>query len=155
MNESLFKIEKKKYNKSNLMYNRLSFCSYSDNKKFDSLSLKLKYSYLLIFYVDLQKLIKMKPQKLDKIKEKEKVYNTLSELYNKRFENCYDEYNKLSDVKKNKYNKKLKSKKLKVEHYDYDRWFREEEKNDEEKLDDVPLPEGDEEEVKKGKWMKI
>ena len=133
------------------MYNRLSFCSYSDNKKFDSLSLKLKYSYLLIFYVDLQKLIKMKPQKLDKIKEKEKVYNTLSELYNKRFENCYDEYNKLSDVKKNKYNKKLKSKKLKVEDYDYDRWFREEEKNDEEKLDDVPLPEGDEEEVKKGK----
>ena len=80
------------------MYNRLSFCSYSDNKKFDSLSLKLKYSYLLIFYVDLQKLIKMKPQKLDKIKEKEKVYNTLSELYNKRFENCYDEYNKLSEI---------------------------------------------------------
>ena len=152
MNESLFKIEKKKYNKSNLMYNRISFYSYSDDKKFDTLSLKLKYSYLLIFYVDLQKL---KPQNLDKIKENEEVHNTLSELYNKMFENCYAEYNNLSDVKKNKYNKKLKFKKLKVEHYDYDSWFREEEKDDEEKLDDMPPPEGDEEEVKKRKRMKI
>ena len=134
------------------MYNRISFYSYSDDKKFDTLSLKLKYSYLLIFYVDLQKL---KPQNLDKIKENEEVHNTLSELYNKMFENCYAEYNNLSDVKKNKYNKKLKSKKLKVEHYDYDRWFREEEKDDEEKLDDMPPPEGDEEEVKKRKRMKI
>ena len=43
----------------------------------------------------------MKPTKLDKIKEKEKVYNTVSELYNKRFDNYYDEYNKFLDVKKN------------------------------------------------------
>ena len=40
-----------------------------------------------------KKLIKMKPTKLGKIKEK--VYNTASELYNKRFENYYDEYNEL------------------------------------------------------------
>ena len=37
----------------------------------------------------MQKLIEMKPIKLDKIKEKEKVYNKASELYNKRFKNCY------------------------------------------------------------------
>ena len=42
----------------------------------------------------------MNPIKLDKIKEKEKVYRTVSELYNKRFKNYYDKYNKLSDVKK-------------------------------------------------------
>ena len=38
----------------------------------------------------------MKPIKLDKIKENEKLYNKVSELYNKRFENYYDEYHKLS-----------------------------------------------------------
>ena len=52
----------------------------------------------------MEKLIKMKPTKLDKIKEKEKVHNTVSELHNTRFENYYHEYNKLSDVKKYKYN---------------------------------------------------
>ena len=41
----------------------------------------------------------MKPIKLDKIKEK-KVYNSVSELYNTRFENYYGKYIKLSDVKK-------------------------------------------------------
>ena len=42
----------------------------------------------------------MKLTSLVKIKEKEKVHNTASELYNKRFENYYSEYNKLSDDKK-------------------------------------------------------
>ena len=77
----------KKYNNSNLIYNRISFYSYSNNKEFDSLSQKSKYSYLLSFYDDFQKFIKMKPIKLDKIKEKLRVYNTVSELCNKRFEN--------------------------------------------------------------------
>ena len=44
----------------------------------------------------------MKSLKLDKTKEKEKLHNTMSELYKKRFENYYDEYNKLPDVKKKK-----------------------------------------------------
>ena len=86
VNESLIKKEKptlKKYNnKSNLIYNRLSFHSYSDDKKFDSFSFKSKYLYLLNFY-DLEKLIKMKPTNLSKTKEKENLYNTVSELYNK------------------------------------------------------------------------
>ena len=33
------------------------------------------------------------------------MHNTVSELYNKRFENYYEEYNKLSGINKNKYNK--------------------------------------------------
>ena len=33
----------------------------------------------------------MKLTILDEIKEKEKVYNTVSELYNKRFQNYYDD----------------------------------------------------------------
>ena len=56
-------------------------------------------------------------------------------------------------LKKNKYNKKFKSKNLKLEDYDYDRWFAEDELNDEEKLDDM-LPRGDKE-VKEGKELKI
>ena len=76
VNESLIKKEKptlKKYNnKSNLIYNRLSFHSYSDDKKFDSFSFKSKYLYLLNFY-DLEKLIKMKPTNLSKKKKKRKT----------------------------------------------------------------------------------
>ena len=34
--------------------------------------------------------------------------NTVSELYNKRFEHCYDKYYELSDVKKVKLEQKLK-----------------------------------------------
>ena len=86
------------------------------------------------------------PIKLDKIKEKEKVYRTVSELYNKRFKNYYDKYNKLSDVKKK--GTKLKPKNWKLENYDYNRWFTEEELDDEGKLDEMPPLEGDEEEEK-------
>ena len=111
MNESLIKQEKKKYNKSNLIYNGLRFYSNSGDRTFDNLSFKSKYSYLLSFYDDLEKLVRMKTTKLDKINVKERVYNTVGELYNKRFENYYDEYNKLSDVKKIK---KFKSKNLKT-----------------------------------------
>ena len=56
-------------------------------------------------------------------------------------------------LKKNKYNKKFKSKNLKLEDYDYDGWLGEDELDDEEKLDDMP-PRGDEE-VKEGKELKI
>ena len=66
-NESLIKKEKDKYNRSNLIYSRLSFYSYSNDKNFNSLSFKSKYSYLLNFYKDLQIFIKMKPIKLGKI----------------------------------------------------------------------------------------
>ena len=38
--------------------------------------------------------------KLDKVKEKEKLYNTVSKLYNKWFENHYDEWCKKNKNKK-------------------------------------------------------
>ena len=74
-------IPKKKYNKSNLIYNRLSFYSYNNDKRFDSLSFESKYSQLLDFYDGLKKMIKMKPRNLTEKKEKEKGYNTVSGLY--------------------------------------------------------------------------
>ena len=158
MNESLIKkqpvarkIAKKKYNKPNIIYNRLSFYNYSDDKKFDRLS---KYSYLLNVYDDLQKLIKMKPINLGKIKEKEKVHNIVSELYNKRFENYYYDCNELSDVKKDELEQKFKPINLKLKDYDYDEWFVEKELDDEEELDYMSQLEGDEE-VREGKGLKF
>ena len=62
----------------------------------------------------MQKLIIEKPTELRKVKEKEKVYNTVIELYKKWFENYYDEYNELSDVKKDKLDEKLKLINLKL-----------------------------------------
>ena len=48
-----------------------------------------------------KKLIRMNKKKKNRYdKRKIKLYNTVSELYDKRFDNYYDEYNKLSDVKK-------------------------------------------------------
>ena len=51
----------------------------------------------------------MKLTKLVKIKWKEKVYNTVIELYNKRFENGVNEYNELLDVRKDELDQKFKS----------------------------------------------
>ena len=42
----------------------------------------------------------MKPTKLYKVTGKEKGYNTVSEIYNNRFEKYSNEYNKSSDVEK-------------------------------------------------------
>ena len=42
----------------------------------------------------------MKPIEWDKIEEKENVCNRASELYNTRFKNYCDQYDKLSDDKK-------------------------------------------------------
>ena len=47
----------------------------------------------------------MKSTNLGRIKKK--VYNTTNELYNKRFENHFDEYNELSDAKKDKLDQKF------------------------------------------------
>ena len=95
----------------------------------------------------MQKLIKIKPTKLGNIKEK--LYNTASVLYDKMFENLYNECNELPNVKKDKPNEKFNPINLKLKNYDYDGWFTEEEKelNDKEELDDLQPLEGDEEEV--------
>ena len=89
-----------------------------------------------------------------------KACNRASELYNKRFENYYYEYNELSEVKKDKLGQKLKPINLKnidyrLKEYDYDGFFAEEEKElyDDGKLDDMPPPEGDG--AKEGKKLKF
>ena len=96
----------------------------------------------------------MKPTNLVKIKEREKVYNTVSELYNKRFENYYDKYNELSDVKKDKLDQKFKPLNFKRKYYGYHGWFKEEEIDEKEELDDLPPLRGNEE-VKERKGLKI
>ena len=103
----------------------------------------------------------MKLRNLAKKKEKEKVYNTKSELYNKRFENYYGQYDELSDTEIDKLNQKFKLINLKLKDYDYDGWSTEEEldnkrlEGDEEGLNYLPPQEDVEEEVKEEKGMKI
>ena len=108
VNESLNKEEvgaktltKNKYNKSHLVCHKFSFQGYSDNEKFDSFSFKSKYSYLITFHDKyLKELSEIKLTKISQKKEKEKVYDAATELYNKPFQKYYDEFQKLSDAKK-------------------------------------------------------
>lgn len=48
----------------------------------------------------MKKIRKIKPTKLSKKKEKEKVYNSASEIYSEWFENYYDEFEELLHAKK-------------------------------------------------------
>ena len=129
----LKKCHRKENDEPNLIYNRLIFHGHSNDKKLDILSFKPKYSFLLSFYDDLEKLIKMKPRNLIKKKEKAKVHKSVTKLYNKQFEDFCDKYYKLSDAKKNNPGQKFKATNLKLKAYDYDGWFMEEE------LDGIPL----------------
>ena len=72
----------------------------------------------------------------------------------RRFENYYDEYNELSDVKKDKLDQKFKPINLKLKHYNCDGWFTEQLDDEEELALDLPPLEGNEE-VKEGKGLKI
>ena len=65
------------------MYNELSVLRlwHSDDKKFDSLSFELTYSYLLNFYDNLEKLIKMKSRNLAK-KEKKCIIQCVNYILN-------------------------------------------------------------------------
>lgn len=105
-----------------------------DSEKF--FSFKSKY---LNFYHDFQKSVKIKLTILGKIKEK--VHNKVNKLYNKSFENYDNEYNILSDVKKDKFDLKLKLINLKLKNYDCDEWVTEGEKElNEEEWHDLPPP---------------
>ena len=75
---------------------------------------------LVEFFNDLSKFKKIKTQK-EKRKKKKKtnVYDTSSELYNDFLEIYYDEYNELSDNKRNKMDPKYDPKTLFLERYDY------------------------------------
>ena len=64
-------------------------------------------------------------------------------------ETYFDKYDDLSNVKRSKIDHKYDSANLTLGEYDYSQWYKEK------KLDDLPLLEGDEEELKEGKTFKI
>ena len=72
----------KKYNRSSIICNsKYSFYEYCNNKKFNSLSLTLKYSILLSFYSNLNKFNNLNPQKVStKEKKVTTVHDNASEL---------------------------------------------------------------------------
>ena len=73
---------RKEYNKSNLVYSgRYCFYKYYDIEKFDKLSFKSKYSYLLKFYYDPDKLSKKSKEKKNTKEKKTNVFDTASELH--------------------------------------------------------------------------
>ena len=66
------KLQYKKYNSSNLVYNsKHSFYGYYNDKKYNSYPLELKYTILISFFVDLNKLSNVNPQKESTEKKKE------------------------------------------------------------------------------------
>ena len=97
------------------------------------------------------------------------MYIISSELYNNFLEIYYDEYNELSDDKRNKMDPQCDPKNLFIEGHDYSVWLENEESTDREELTDkkeltdkeeyVDLSEmspveGNQEEVKEGKGLK-
>ena len=80
------------------------------------------------------------------------MYDNASKLYNEYLEIYFDEYKALSDAQKRKLGNKYDPINLFLETYNYDNWFENEESVD---LSDMPPLEGDEEEVKEGKGLKI
>ena len=95
----------------------------------------------------MEKLIKMKPTNLDKIKEKEKVYHTVRELYKdlKIFLMNMMDYEMLKKITLMK-NSSLYIN-LNLRDYDHDGLFTE-------NLDDLPTLEAAEEEMKEKKGLK-
>ena len=86
------------------------------------------------------------------------MYDTASELFNDLLEAYYDEYFYLLYAERNKMESKYKPKKLFLETYNYDGWSENEESTDIKEfldLSDMPPLDGDEEEVKEGKGLKI
>ena len=62
------------------------------------------------------------------------MYNTVSELNIERFENYHDEYEKLSGVKKNKYDQKFNPIYQNLKDYNYDWLFTKDKLDHEEEL---------------------
>ena len=116
---------------------------YWDSKKFNKLSFKSKHSFLAEFF---------KNSKNTKRKKE------ASELYSELLRTYFDEYSELSDAKSKNIEFKYIPNTLFFKAYNYDRWFENEELTDKDESVDLShmLPlEGDEEEVKEGKGLKI
>ena len=93
------------------------------------------------------------------------MYDTALELYNQLLEIYFDEYYYLLDAKSKKMYCKYETKKLVIKGYDYCVWSEsKEESTDKEEsadqeefvdLSEMPPPEGDKEEVRVGKGIKV
>ena len=99
MKQSIKKLSTKikSYSKSDLTYDSnyifqilyyIKLLCYCDMKKFDNHSLKPKHSFLLYFFDDLNKFIKLNPQKEETEDKKTNVYQNISELYNRLLEHA-------------------------------------------------------------------
>ena len=140
----------KNYSKSSLIYdaNHSFYKYYCDSKKFNNLSFKSKYSFLAEFFKDLNKFNNLKTH----------TKKEASELYNELLKSYFDEYTELSDAKRKNIKFKYISNKLFFKAYNYDPWFENEELTDKEEsvdLSDMLPLEGDAEEVKEGKELRI
>ena len=87
------------------------------------------------------------------------MHDTALELYNQLQEIYFDEYYYLLDAKSKKMYWKYETKKLVIKGYDYCVWSEsKEESTDKEEfvdLSEMPPPEGDKEEVREGKGIKV
>ena len=91
----------KKYNRSNLIYDRkYCFYAYYNIKYFNRLSLMSKYPILLSLYSNLNKFNNLNLRKEYKTKRKTIVYDNASELHNDCLEIYFDEYKSLPNIKK-------------------------------------------------------
>ena len=154
INKSDRKPRLEKYNQSDLIYDtNHSFYKYHDIKKFDNLSFRSKCS-LLLFFNDLNKSNKLKIQ-IEQAKEKKQICMIQFQNY---IITCWKHlvmntiiYEMQKEVKSTP-NMILLTKHLMK--YGYFEWYKET-SVDEKELDDLPSLEGDEEEVKEEKWLRI
>ena len=117
-----------------------------------------KYPILFSFYSNLNKFNNLNPQKESTKKKNVTVYDNASELHNEYLEIYFYQYKALSYDRKRKLGNKYGPINLFLETYNYNNWFKNEErpdttsrKSDKEKsldLSDMLPLEGDEEKVK-------
>lgn len=111
------------------MYNsKYSFHKYyRDNKKFDKLSFKSKYSFLDNFFNDLDKLSEIKSQK-KKTEKKKEIYIILLESYIMIYQECIlmniMNYQMLKEIK---WSTSMILLNFCLEKYNSDNWFQKEE----------------------------
>ena len=90
------------------------------------LSFKSKYSFLVDFYYDLEKLDWLDPQKEHTKTKKMNVYDATSELYNELLKIYLDKYYDFSDARRSKMDPKYDPINLMLDTYDYTEWFKSE-----------------------------
>ena len=133
---------------------------YRATKKFVSLSFRSKYTFLSLFLDDMNIFSDLKPPKLKHKKEKIKVFDTDSELYNKFLDKYFDEYYDLEGEEKEELGFKFMPINLNINGNDCNQFYKKISDDDSDSdvfidISDIPPLEGDEEEVKERKGLKI